>query len=275
LPLPPDADYESSYTDIALGTRFSDINVEGGQYIGPYEGHAPEELINGAEYDTLDLKVFTRPGSDWSLYDGLPGEDGHGFKINSRRFTLLDSVTEYSWVGSVLFPVQVLVSNISTGVDLYSNVNFTIDWDAETVTILSGVAVGENFNIFVYEIGGGSQLYRDLLLGAVGTVIDIPVDAAQIGELVVFRNGAPTTGNTFVAWEENVIWNIFDSYNKFDIVTDRGDYYRALQDVPGGTAIFNTAYCYLFRTYEKGLIYTLVILNIMKITILMLFMIVE
>ena len=242
LPLPPDADYESSYTDVALGTRFSDINVEGGQYIGPYEGHAPEELVNGAEYDTLDLKVFTRPGSDWSLYDGLPGEDGHGFKVNSRRFTLLDSVTEYSWENSVAFPSQVLVSNITTGFDLYPGIDFTIDWDAETVTILGSVAVGEDFNIFVYEIGGGSQLYRDLLLGAVGTVIYIPVNAAQIGELVVFRNGVPTSGNTFVAWEENVTWNILNSYNKFDIVTDGSDYYRALQDVPGGTAIFNTTY---------------------------------
>ena len=242
LPLPPDADYESSYTDIALGTRFSDINVEGGQYIGPYEGHAPEELVNGAEYDTLDLRVFTRPGSDWSLYDGLPGEDGHGFKVSSRRYTLSAASSTYSWQGIVEFPTQVLVSNITTGLDLIPNVNFTIDWDAETITILSGVAVGESFNIFVYEMGGGSQLYRELLLGAVGTTIYIPVDAAQIHELVIFKDGAPTTGNTFVAWEDNVAWNILNSYNKFDVVTDSGNYYRALQDVPGGTAIFNTTY---------------------------------
>jgi len=241
-PLPLDADYESNYTDVALGTRFSDINVEGGQYLGPYEGHAPEELVNGAEYDTLDLRVYTRPGSDWSAYDGLPGENGHGFQVNSVRYTLESGVSTYSWQGVTEFPVQVLVSNITTGRDLYPDIDFTIDWDAETVTIVGGVTVNDNFNIFVYELGGGSQLYRDLLIGAVGSTVLIPVNAAEINQLVVFRNGSPTTGNTFEAWEEHVEWSIISSYNKFDVVTDSGDYYRALQDVPAGTAIFNTTY---------------------------------
>ena len=241
-PLPLDADYESSYTDVELGTRFSDINVEGGKYLGPYEGHAPEELVNGSEYDTLDLRVYTRPGSDWSSYDGIPGEDGHGFYVQSRRLTLASNETTYSWANTVEFPVQVFVSNITTGLDLWPGVDYTIDWDAETVTILNGVTVGDDFNIFVYELGGGSQLYRDVLIGAVGNTILIPVNAAEINQLVVFRNGQPTNGNTFVAWQENVVWNILQSYNKFDVVTDSGNYYRALKDVPAGVAIFSTEY---------------------------------
>lgn len=242
LPLPTDAEYESSYNDVELGTRFSDINVEGGKYLGPYEGHAPEELVNGAEYDTLDLRVYTRPGSDWSLYDGIAGEDGHGFQVNSRRLTLSAGITTYSWNGVSEFPVQVLVSNITSGRDLYPDFDFTIDWDAETVTIINGVSVGDNFNIFVYELGGGSQLYRDVLLGAVGNTVLIPVNAAEINQLVVFRNGVPATGTTFVAWQENVPWNILLAYSKFDVVTDSGNYYRALQDVPPGTGISNGTY---------------------------------
>ena len=53
-----DAAYSSSFSDVYLGTRFSDINVSGGEFIGLYEGHTPEELVNGAEFAVV---VGTRP----------------------------------------------------------------------------------------------------------------------------------------------------------------------------------------------------------------------
>jgi hypothetical protein len=55
-----DAIYESSFLDPYLGTRATDINVVGGEFVGPYESHAPEELIPGAVFDTMDLRVYTR-----------------------------------------------------------------------------------------------------------------------------------------------------------------------------------------------------------------------
>ena len=55
-----DAIYESQFLDTYLGTRATDINVDGGQFVGPYESHAPEELVPGAVFDTLDLRVYTR-----------------------------------------------------------------------------------------------------------------------------------------------------------------------------------------------------------------------
>ena len=56
-----DAMYSSSFNDLYLGTRYTDINVVGGEFIGPYESHAPEELVPGAEFDTMDFRVYTRP----------------------------------------------------------------------------------------------------------------------------------------------------------------------------------------------------------------------
>jgi hypothetical protein len=55
-----DAAYESSFLDPYLGTRATDINVVGGEFVGPYESHAPEELVPGAIFDTLDLRVYSR-----------------------------------------------------------------------------------------------------------------------------------------------------------------------------------------------------------------------
>lgn len=51
---------KSSYTDSSLGTRAEDINVDGGEYVDRYSSHAPEELVPGITFDTLDLKVYTK-----------------------------------------------------------------------------------------------------------------------------------------------------------------------------------------------------------------------
>jgi hypothetical protein len=55
-----DAIYNSRFLDIYLGTRPTDINVVGGEFVGPYESHAPEELVPGSEFDTMDFRVYTR-----------------------------------------------------------------------------------------------------------------------------------------------------------------------------------------------------------------------
>jgi hypothetical protein len=49
----------SLYTDSLLGLRPEDIDVDGGQYVDTYSSHAPEELVPGRIYDTLDMKVYT------------------------------------------------------------------------------------------------------------------------------------------------------------------------------------------------------------------------
>lgn len=53
----------SNYIDSALGTRAEDINVDGGAYIDRYSSHAPEELVPGITFDTLDMKIFTQSNS--------------------------------------------------------------------------------------------------------------------------------------------------------------------------------------------------------------------
>ena len=55
-----DAIYESSFLDPYLGTRATDINVDGGEFVGPYESHAPEELVPGSVFDTMDFRVYSR-----------------------------------------------------------------------------------------------------------------------------------------------------------------------------------------------------------------------
>lgn len=234
-----DADYQSEFTDTDLGTGFTDINVVGGEFIGPYEGHAPEELVNGSEFDTLDIRVYTRPGSDWQM-------NGHGFQTGVINYEY-DPVTAYvlSWADVVENPVQVLVCNQTTGVFVTLDIDYFINWDDQTVEIVpsSGFSAGDIVNISIYELGGGNQLYRDYYIGSeIDNIIVIPVNAAQIYTVAIFVNGEASAVPTFEPYVEALSWNILDTYAINIIVETGGTYYRSLQTVPPGTAITNTDY---------------------------------
>ena len=239
-PLAVDADYTSKFTDLTLGTLPTDINVAGGEFIGLYEGHSPEELINGAEFDTLDMRVYTRPGADWN-------RDGHGFQLTSIRYTYEANVTStYSWAGVVEHPVQILVSNQTTGRDLTSGIDYSVNWENQTITLLT-VANGDGINISVYELGGGNQLYRANYAGSTtGQTVVIPVNSAEINIMAVFVNGEAISGVTWLPYTDSTSWNILDTYAKLDVVNDSGNFYRAIQAVPQGVAITNVVYWLLF-----------------------------
>ena len=247
-PLPIDVAYSSEFTDTALGTLPTDINVDGGEFVGLYEGHAPEELINGAEFDTLDFRVYTRPGADWN-------RDGHGFQWTTIRYTYEPAITtDYSWAGLVENPVQVLVSNVTTGLDLAFDIDYTVDWVNQTVALLTA-AVEDVFQISVYELGGGSQLYRANYIGGdIGETVVVPVNAAEITSIAVFVNGDNVDSVTWEPYADSTVWNTANSYLKLDVVNNNGDYYRALQDVPVGTAISNILYWFEFVPAQQSLV---------------------
>jgi hypothetical protein len=74
-----DAIYESEYVDPFLGTRPTDVNVDGGGYIDVFSSYAPEELIPGSEFDTLDFRVYTNDGDsahtgpDFRIFQDMRG----------------------------------------------------------------------------------------------------------------------------------------------------------------------------------------------------------
>ena len=234
---PLDAIYASSFDDQYLGLRPTDVNVDGGEFIGPYEGHAPEELVNGAEFDTLDLRVYTRPGSDWTF-------DGHSFQIGTVTYTYDTGIANsYSWAQVVDHPFEIMVTDLTSGLDLTPGINYTVDYDDQTVSIVDGVSDGDIFQIYVYEIGGGSQLFRGNYIGtAVGDSVVIPVNTAEIYNIPVFVNGVVTTGVTWSPYIDSVPWSLFDSYERNTLVLDSGIYYRSLQTVPVGILLSDPLY---------------------------------
>ena len=211
-----DANYQSEFADIYLGERFSDINVDGGEFIGPYEGHAPEELVNGSEYDTLDMRIYTRPGSDWQ-------NDGHGFQVGTIRYIFEPGITlDYSWAGIVERPFNIVVSNLTTGRVLASGIDYFVNWDESTVTINNNVNSGAIISIDVYEIGGGSQLFKGNYIGtdilADNKTIIVPVGYKEIVNVYVFVNGNLVAIPEVAAFTTSQSYNINDTYQAIDIV---------------------------------------------------------
>jgi hypothetical protein len=198
-----DAIYESRFLDIYLGIRPTDINVVGGEFVGPYESHAPEELVPGSEFDTLDFRVYTRPGSDWD-------NNGHGFAWKITKW-VYNSTTAYtqSFDNILPSPVQVRVTNQTQGRSLVQDVAYTIDWVNNIVTIVPSVSAppaanGDTLVISIFGIGGGNQLYRNVFNGAdVGNFLNIPVADVEIFDMAIFVNGTLITNYTYSAGINN------------------------------------------------------------------------
>ena len=212
-----DAIYESRFLDTYLGTRPTDINVDGGEFVGPYESHAPEELVPGSAFDTLDFRVYTRPGSDWD-------NNGHGFAWKITKW-VYDSSTAYtqSFNNIIASPVQVRVTNQTQGRDLVQDVAYTIDWVSNVVTIVPSVSAppaadGDTLVISVFGIGGGNQLYRNVFNGAdVGNFLNIPVADVEIFDMAIFVNGTLITNYTYSAGINNTTDIVFaDTYTSTD-----------------------------------------------------------
>jgi hypothetical protein len=231
-----DANYQSEFADIYLGERFSDINVDGGEFVGLYEGHAPEELVNGAEYDTLDMRIYTRPGSDWA-------NNGHGFQIGTRRYTFEPGITyDYSWAGIVQHTFQIIVSNIATGRVLNNNIDYVVNWDEQTITILNNVDAFDIISIDVYEIGGGSQLFRGNYTGvelvAADNIVILPVGYSQLVEVYVFVNGELVAIPETTPYTESQVWNQNNTYDPISVVFNNNEI-----TVTNTTAVYNIVTC--------------------------------
>ena len=186
-----DAIYGSSYLDLYLGTRPTDVNVDGGAYVDTYSSHAPEELIPGAEFDTLDLRVYTRSGSDWIV-------NGHGFPLQSTKFVFDPLNPIQSWSNLVPYPQSVIVTNLTTGIDLEQGVDYLLDWVEQTIVMLDNVDPGDIIVVSVYGLGGGNQLFENSYRGdTFDTELSVPVAYDQIFEFAIFVNGNLTTDYTY------------------------------------------------------------------------------
>ena len=228
-----DAIYESEFTDPYLGTLPAPayngtppttgpnpIIVDGGGFVDTYSSHAPEELVPGAMFDTLDMRVFTTPGSDWDV-------NGHGFPVSSRRYVYAAATENYNWAGLLTYPTVVQVYNLSNGTQLTPGVDFELDWPNQTATVSGGALEGDTLVITAYSLGGGNQLYAESANGTdiVSNRLIVPVEYSLVEQMVIFVNGQLITNYTFADYDTyNILITFSSSYTSADqlVITAMG-----------------------------------------------------
>jgi len=173
-----------------------DADIIGGGFVDVYNSHAPEELVPGAIFDTLDMRVYTRPGFDYS-------KNGHGWEVKSIVHQFEGAGNDMSWAGLMDYPAELVVFNDTSGVRMYNNVHYTVDWVNKTIDVTGGATAGQAVKVFVYGYGGGNQLYKTAITGDLlsGNQRVIPVNVNDIDTMLIRINGEEFTNYTFAAGE--------------------------------------------------------------------------
>jgi len=207
-----DARYMSSYLDTYLGTRPSDINVDGGGYIDTYSSYAPEELIPGSEFDTLDLRVYTTPGTDWT-------GGGHGFPAGNRRYVYESANPTVSFAGIVDYPFTVQIFNATLGIAIEP---VSYDWANYEVTLGLTETDGDTINIYVTGVGGGNQLYLNTYLGnTIGDTVVVPFPYDAIYEFLIYNGEQRLEPGTDYTWAEETSTSTRVTFTSTYGATDR------------------------------------------------------
>ena len=78
----------SSFYGNTFGISPSEILIDGGAYVGPYSSHAPEELVPGRMFDSLNLQVYDRDQLAFRFFDNM-SESREYYRIAAANTTRL------------------------------------------------------------------------------------------------------------------------------------------------------------------------------------------
>src|SRR6056300_1560727 len=141
-----DTTITSLFTDLALGTRPEDINIDGAGFVDTYNSHAPEELVPGRVYDTLDMEVYTHASHDYE-------KDGNAPEIRYTSFTDdTASKVDFQYGDPTKsaddFEYLIVYKNADR---VY---NFTVDYESKEVVLSSTLTATDILHIYAYGVTG-------------------------------------------------------------------------------------------------------------------------
>lgn len=184
-----DAEISSSYLDTNLGLSPADIIVDGGAYVDTYSSYAPEELIPGSVFDTLDFKVIT---NDPTINSTTP----KGVPVETFSYAGTGTTHTFSYAGGVLLGDAVIVFTRNSGLK-YPGVDYNISYDSKTITFFAAPASSDFVYIYVIDDAGANQIYANsfILDGSSNTLIlDAPY--SEVADSLVLFNGQYTSSYT-------------------------------------------------------------------------------
>ena len=205
-----DSIIRSDYADLALGTRAEDIDVVGGAYVDTYSSHAPEELIPGIVFDTLDMKVYTKINGNVDV-------------IGYRMFS--NMMREESYLRIADAHSTTLASNLA----ITDTTIVVTDASKLTAPFIDTVGLGQTAIPGVIFINGERITYytRNLLTNTLG---QIRRGTHGTGTPVLYTTGTLLTDGSIDQLVPNVVANIsLSTITPYTVTTTRS-YYLSLSD---------------------------------------------
>ena len=161
-----------------LGTRAEDINVVGDAFISEYSAHAPEEVLPGGVYDTMDMKVFTRQTDGASI-------------IQKTNYYGDGSTTTFG------IPEPKAIDGIRVFIDDHFKAlttDYTVDYKAKTITFTSTPAVNAIIKIVVIGVSTDDLLGKfQVEADGSTTAFEINVAFYLVKQSYALVNGVKTT----------------------------------------------------------------------------------
>lgn len=179
---------QSQYDDSLLGTRPEDINIDGGQYVDTYSSHAPEELVPGIVFDTMDIQVFQTITADSS-------QDFHSCDIQfvSHEYTGSTTVFEYK---SPAFNDVLFVYSMFNGA-LIRNTDYTVNYFDKTVDVTRNLLPGDTIFIYSFNQVGSGKINEVTAEGnGTETSFNAHMPYSIIGSCLVLVDGERVTDFT-------------------------------------------------------------------------------
>ena len=118
------------------------IIIDGAGFVDTYNSHAPEELIPGRVYDTLDMEVYTHASRDYE-------KDGNAFDVLYAAFSdTSETLTSFSYgeAGSSADDYNYIIVYKNTE-RLYT---FTTNFQTKTITLPSALAATDILHVYAY-----------------------------------------------------------------------------------------------------------------------------
>ena len=147
-----DAGTWDSYGNLsgALGVNPEDITIDGDSFYSPASSYAPEELVPGQITESIGINVYTKTDSGSPL---IFSDNFDVMEINTTTTHRLSLVPPSIDNIVVVFDSNIL--NYTSSTDFVSADEFTIDWQAGTMTVAPQTAIGK-VGYTVVSMGGGN-----------------------------------------------------------------------------------------------------------------------
>ena len=235
----------------ALGHAPSDIVLEGDEFVSPDTSYAPEEVVPGQMFDTVDIKVYTSPES------GVPFISERNYRGDGT--TTVFSIGNFPGsLGSVTVAVDGVIQK---GSALDSTISdYTIDVANKTITFDTAPANNSEISTKVFAISGENYRVLNTFSGDGSTTAFLTSTRGEFNldstssDIYVTIDGVPTTSYA-TSISANTITVTFNTPPEADAFVQIAGFNKSTTSTRSFASVRNEAITYDGSTNRYSLTY--------------------